>query len=395
MRKRVLSVLLCAVLVLSLAACGGKDTADTEPAADSTGDSEQAEEPEATPEPTPTPTPEPEAAPVLDLLKKEYESGLAFGQTKDRTFVPGLYINEDNRSSIGAVADGDTVYVLNTYGAEDKQGLYAYDIPTKTAELCTDFPKDLFYKNCLGYLDGWFYFWDYNGIIKVNRSGENAASPAISGSITPVMFENGILYSDANREQYAVLSLDTLQITATIPAPQQEAKHGIMEMARLDENSFFAADGTVYVASGTNLFKLDTENSVWADQGALPEGYKYNHGWQLCGRYFTDGQKIFDRITNEEVFTYGVLYKSTVGDDYKTLSYFGGDEYIGVSRSGGVNEYRWVNLKDSSMSEPFQIPENTNTTIVDDTYCVYRDSYGVFLWNYITGEEETIVLFEQ
>ena len=48
-----------------------------------------------------------------------------------------------------------------------------------------------------------------------------------------------------------------------------------------------------------------------------------------------------------------------------------------------------------TVSDPLPFPEGTTVTILNDTYCVYKDKYGWFLWNYNTGEEETIVMFEQ
>ena len=73
------------------------------------------------------------------------------------------------------------------------------------------------------------------------------------------------------------------------------------------------------------------------------------------------------------------------------MCYFGGDKYLG--KKG--DEYRWVNLTDLTMSDPLPFPEGKNITILNDTYCIYKDNYGWFLWNYNTGEEETIVMFEQ
>ena len=46
------------------------------------------------------------------------------------------------------------------------------------------------------------------------------------------------------------------------------------------------------------------------------------------------------------------------------------------------------------MSDPLPFPEGKNVTILNDTYCVYEDSYGWFLWNYNDGTEETIVTFD-
>ena len=48
-----------------------------------------------------------------------------------------------------------------------------------------------------------------------------------------------------------------------------------------------------------------------------------------------------------------------------------------------------------TVSDPLPFPEGTTVTILNDTYCGYKDKYGWFLWNYNTGEEETIVMFEQ
>ena len=407
--------MLCAALVLSLAACGGGQTgSSTQPPAGSTSSGQQAAEPPAkntdeqrTPEPEnphsqkDSPS-EPEnkkdddsePSPFITALKAEYENGLSFGQTKDHNYVPYAYISSGGRSSVKAFIDGDKVY---TWVSDNNNppGLYSYDVKTKTTELCIP-AQDLVDAGInygyFNYLDGWLYSVWGNAVTKMSLTGETMSSPAFPNSITPVLFDGGILCSDQNREQFAILSYDNLQITATIPAPQQEAKHGIMETARLEDNYYFAADGTVYGATNTNFYKLDMKNNAWVDQGPIPQNAFY--GRQLCGEYFTDQQKVYNVLTGEEIFTYGVLYKSTVIDNYMTFSYFGGDEYIGVSNTNNGNEYRWVNLKDNTMSEPLTFPENTNTTIIDDTYCVYRDQYGVFLWNYITGEEDTIMMFQ-
>ena len=88
---------------------------------------------------------------------------------------------------------------------------------------------------------------------------------------------------------------------------------------------------------------------------------------------------------------YGELYPAVSEWMHDNLCYFGGDKYLGVKNK----EYRWVNLKDLTMSDPLPFPEGKKVTVLNDTYCVYEDQYGWFLWNYSTGEEETIVLFEQ
>lgn len=76
---------------------------------------------------------------------------------------------------------------------------------------------------------------------------------------------------------------------------------------------------------------------------------------------------------------------------FSFLSYFGGDRYLGVYDYN----YRWFSLVDGTMSEPLPLPEEyTGLMILSDEYCMYGDEYGYFLWNYNTGEEEPVVLFE-
>ena len=112
------------------------------------------------------------------------------------------------------------------------------------------------------------------------------------------------------------------------------------------------------------------------------------------------GNGIYNWLTGEEVFNwtkagvYPPVNATQYRDEYP--SYFGGDKYLGY---GGNGEYRWVYLADLTMSEPLQFPEKLKSfsdhlTVLNDTYCVYYDQYGWFLLNYNTGEEETILMFD-
>ena len=141
----------------------------------------------------------------------------------------------------------------------------------------------------------------------------------------------------------------------------------------------------------THLYRLNTDTCEWEDTGNVSDFT--NQVGSFCGKYVTRRDGIYDYATGEQVLEYGELYPAVSEWGHDNLCYFGGDKYLGVKDS----EYRWVNLKDLSMSDPLPFPDvhRSNLFILDDTYCVYEDQYGWFLWNYNTGEEETIVLFEQ
>lgn len=110
--------------------------------------------------------------------------------------------------------------------------------------------------------------------------------------------------------------------------------------------------------------------------------------WDFCGKYVTRDDGVYDQATGELVFEYGELYPAANGGfTGGKLCYFGGDKYLGCKN----NEYRWVSLTDLSMSDPLPFPEGKSVIVLNDTYCVYEDSYGWFLWDYNTGTEETIM----
>lgn len=189
----------------------------------------------------------------------------------------------------------------------------------------------------------------------------------------------------------SILLSHSLEKIADIPAPQREVEHGLKEDVSLE--NMFAADGTVYAQNRfvSYLYRLNTDTYEWEETGNAPN--LSNQVGNFCGKYVTRNDGIYDRLTGEQVFEYGELYPA-VGDwTHPKLCYFGGDKYLGVKNK----EYRWVNLKDLTMSDPLPFPDvsESNLTILNDTYCVYEDKYGWFLWNYSTGEEETIVMFEQ
>lgn len=215
-------------------------------------------------------------------------------------------------------------------------------------------------------------------------------------------FDKGILCSVnyGNHHISYVLLSHGLEKIAEISLPQREIEHGLKEDMR--QEYVAAANGTLYAAfaPGENYwtedswYRLNTDAYEWEDTGdSVPsESELYEvmrSGNSFLGKYMTSYDGIYDIITGEQVFEYGELYRAACYEDNK-LCYFGGDKYLGYKDKG----YRWVSLTDLSMSDPLPFPEGKNVTILDDTYCVYEDKYGWFLWNYNDGTEETIVMYD-
>lgn len=341
----------------------------------------------------------------LALLQEEYENGFFEGVGAKHT-----YLN----------AEGPFIYNGAVYiGGFDSVGMYGvYDIASKEYN---EIPitEDPAAETTVSYtylIDGRLYrigldaagtdntislgMYDCNGeLLKSSQEDGYAARP----------FEKGFFCVDF--DGMFVLSYDFEKI-ADVPTPQQEVEHGLMRDVELklpseprvlfggfgsDEGILFAADGTIYTQgydeqSGyTCLYRLNTDTYEWENTGR-----EAISGTLFDGKYVSCSDGIYDFITGEQVFEYGELYcapsyvfgASAIPSNY--LCYFGGDKYLGTDGS----EYRWVSLTDRSMSDPLPFPETYEELhILDDTYCVYLDEYGYFLWNYNDGTEEPIMVF--
>lgn len=188
-------------------------------------------------------------------------------------------------------------------------------------------------------------------------------------------------------------SYDLEKIAAIPTTAQREAAHGLKEDVQIDINNMFTADGIVFAKADGEWYRLNADTYEWERYERL-SAY-FGTFVDFCGKYRAIENVIYDRTTEEPVFECGELYPpACVVNRAFNLCYFGGDKYFGKTRS----EARWVNLTDLSMSDPLPFPtleSEYSLFILNDTYCVYKDKYGWFLWNYNTGEEETIVMFEQ
>ena len=435
MRKRALSILLCVALALSLAACGGGQTSgnNTEPPAESTSSDQQTTEPESTqPEetepaetkpteteseetqPTETESEEtqptetaPEASAFLALLQAEYQSDTALGLTEQHAYYDQLiWLSTAPKASYRLFVFGDTLYF---FCANDGTW-FAYNTATKTQTPLTgpDISRDAEFRF---FLDGAVYYFksgDFSALIRDDMHGNTTTFKPAEYSYLPdvvmIYYGGGFLCCE-NLSNDACLYTGNLQKIAAIPAPQQEAAHGLTETVQLARETLHTAGGKIYATGFSNnshhFYSLDPTAAApeWTDLGELsaqPEVVKdfvwnENEFWNFLGRYYySPGDHCFyDVTTGETVLKLGEVYEPA---ERCGKIYFGGDSYIGYKDK----EYRMVNLANGTMSDPLTLPEKYNGLyFLTDTYCAYSDDYGIFLWNYLTGEETTIVMFEQ
>ena len=420
MKKRILSALLCAALVLSLAACGGSQAGgnSTEPSTEGTSSGQQTTEPESTqpeetepaetkptetePEETkPTETePEetqptetaPEASAFLALLQAEYQSDTALGLTGQHSYFQANTVpvfTSPKNQSYTLFDFGDTLYFFCQYD----RTWFAYDLATKTQTQLTG--PDMVKNDLLFFLDGAVYYTYGNTLSRDDLHGNTVNINKEYGVYSYMLYYGGgFLYYSENLSNDTYLYTMDLQKIASIPAPQQEAAHGLTETVQLDLRTLCATGGKIY-ALGNNsahLYSLDPTAATpeWTDIGefsAQPEtfqrfvqtGGSLDIGRSFLGRYYySDYDRYFyDMTTGETVFELGELY-APVG----IKSYFGGDSYIGYKGNYTDREYRMVNLANGTMSDPLTLPEKYNRLyFLNDTYCVYGDQYGIFLWN--------------
>lgn len=419
MKRKTMALMLALSMCLSLlSACGSGNTAtddkppESENVVSSTEQPEESEEPEESkeqPEESEEPKeeePEESAEPVQEESKEENNAGTEFlallQEEWDNGFVEGegtrhTYFNLQEKN---AFIYKDVVYIYSAGIYNDNAydfSFCSYDIASKELRnVVSPEISGASYNSNIFNLNGNFYYVNcgFNGNSEVGAKVYDCNNKLLNSNLFHQRFENcipfecGILL--APMEGTMVFLSDDLQKIVDITAPQREIEHGLKEDVELSD-WIFPADGTVYASSKESqpqLYRLNIDTYEWEDMGKWKNLY---HIPVFCGKYLSGVDGIYDRITGEQVFEYGELYPAASDDSRGNLCYFGGDKYLGFKD----REYRWVNLKDLSMSDPLPFPEGKYVTILNDTYCVYEDQYGWFLWNYNTGEEETIYMFEQ
>lgn len=419
MKRKTMALLLALSMCLSLlTACGSGDTAagdqppESENAASSTEQPEESEKPEESGEPKEE-EPEESAEPTQEQPKEEENAGtklLTLLQEEwNNGFVEGegprhAYFDLEDFSGKQALIYNGVVYIHNiiTETGENYRKFSSYDITSKELRDAVSPDMSSYLPSRCSFLDGNFYYmnfaeetrmYDCNGTLL-----NSFQQPYEFKNLIP--FEHGLLGvpNYASSGNLVFLSHD-LEKIADIPAPQREIEHGLKEDVKM--GGFFVADGTAWANGGKgDCFRLNTNTYEWENTEPLSD--KNYNAKPFFGKYRMYEDSIIDRVTGEEVFNCkeAGVYPPASANEYRDhfLCYFGGDKYLGFDYN--KKEYRWVNLKDLTMSDPLPFPESVanssdHVTILNDTYCVYYDSYGWFLWNYNTGEEETIYMFEQ
>ena len=451
MKKRAFLIFLCIALTLSLAACGDKETGKdpkpsdeptsgqtaskpsepkddaTEPEDDTTEPSGNTTEPEddatepATDPPTEPATEPPAkdpqvqaAADFLELLKAEYNSDTAVGITAKHFYSKWgrISLSPAITYCIALTGKDTACFYRDDF---DTQTWYSYNYRTKElTELPDFFPDDpdlaraILYSNnnYSFYLDGYFYFVDPTSnlktVLKTDMSGNKVPlTPYENSSFNLRCYGSGLYSLPGNSQNEMKLYSMDLEELASVPVPQKEIAHGLTEPFRLRGN--YSVGGKIYRKGNTEsdstdyLFCLDPSAATpeWTNLGKVSDQplfiREYMEGMLVCepivGKYYycleNYENTVFDLSTGEAVFELGELYKP--------VAYFGGDRYIGYG--GSPREYRWVDLSTRTMSDPLKLPDKLfSLYFLNETYCIYTDEYGVFLWNYETGEETTIFM---
>lgn len=413
MKRKTMALMLALSMCLSLlTACGSGGTAtdekppESENAASSTEQPKESEKPEETedpkeeePEESPEPTQEEPkeednaGTAFLKLLQEEYKTGFVEGER------PGCTYYKVSDDVFAFISDG-VVYIWDWKDLQNAK-VFSYDIAAKKLEIVEigslfeegGFLQPILVMNdtvCYTNGGGTIKTSDYNGVWQKTVSGYDWGC-----------FDKGILSWNEPDNTLYLYSYDLEKIAEIPTTVQREAAHGLKEDVPINFGNRFAAGGTVYVptneGSNKEWYRLNTDTYEWEKCESQP--YSGSSLYDFCGKYGAREDGIYDRVTGEQIFAYGELYAPVcVADKGDSRNcYFGGDKYLGSNRS----EYRWINLTDLSMSDPLPFPKKEagdyafEMYILNDTYCVYKDKYGWFLWNYNTGEEETIYMFEQ
>lgn len=331
----------------------------------------------------------------LTLLKEEYENGFVKGEGARHTYYSNIGFYDKHGYGRQAFIYNGVVYMPHgTYDIAAKE-YNVWEMPNiNEADILDCF-----------FIDGNFYmvikYWgsnaamiciyDCNGVLLNTFQFDEYWNVSY---IRP--FDKGI-FCQIYYDDYFILSYN-LEKIAEISSPQYEIEHGLKENMNLV--FCYTANETAYAvfSEDDSLYRLNTDTYEWENTGndapILIDNAYYDE-YSFYGKYviYADNNDgISDIITGEQVFEYGELYAPL----YSDLKYFGGEKYLGYGKNYIYDtfECRWVNLTDLSMSEPLLFPYGKDYTILNDTYCIYCDSYGWFLWNYNDGIEETIMMFD-
>lgn len=339
----------------------------------------------------------PELFSYYDLLNEEYEK---YGCDS------GFYTLNGMRNAGWGVAEiAYNFVVVNPHllTSFDSENIYTYDTTTKEFKVL--FPCDGSY-----YYNHGFYYrrQEADGILhieKMDMEGNIIATGDISHADANLsdeshdmyfnfITENGFIitnysyssFGDTVLEDFRMISPDLQTVTAL---PQKAGEHGIMEDVK---NPQFIASyqNKVYSALGTYL---DTDTMTWNDLDTSLTGFRGCIGKYLILRSDNITQ-IYDMEKDEIIATASTA--SYTRDFARTCS--GKYNYI-------LKDSQWYRVQypsdgssvDFSTAEPLgtETASEDDCTVLDDTYYLVKDNYGIFLRTFEKGEteEETVLVF--
>lgn len=243
--KKLISIILCLCLLLSLAACGGESASST-PAAEPTV--------EPTPEPTPEPTSEPlvdEAALALDLSDAQWEESAdgSYYQLLDVAFCTNVLVEKYQTMNI---------YVPAEYFEGGEVCGYTAD----TAPIVLQ-------NNC----SGW-------------RSGE-------AGNVDKTMIENGFVFVNCGAR-----SRDAADGTGKAPAPVVDLKSAVRTL-RLNAD-IIPGDEEKIISIGTS--GGGQMSSILGASGNMEEYYSYLYENGAPGLLYDEAADSYISTINDDVF---------------------------------------------------------------------------------------------
>ena len=336
----------------------------------------------------------PELFAYYDLLNEEYEkygydSGFyALNRTKDVGF--GHYKIDYSFSVINS-------HLLTGF---DSENIYTYDTSTKEFKVLFHCDGGGYYYN-----NGFYYRREEKDntlhIEKMDMEGNVISAADISHadaniSDTSNMYfnfitENGFIitynfydsFGTTVREDYRIISPDLQTITTL---PQKAGEHGIMQDVTNPE--FIASYKNKIYSSGSYL---DTDTMTWTDIDEKLTGVRGHIGkYLILSEVDGSSTRIYDMEKDEII--------AQIATASKTSNFGGTYSYI-------LKNNQWYQVQYPSDGSSINLsqyePLGTETvseydyTILDDTYYLVKDDYGIFLRTYEKGEaeEETVLIF--
>ena len=344
---------------------------------------------------TETETVNPELFAYYDLLNEEYEK---YG------YDSGFYaLNSTIAVGLGNHKFDYSFSVINPHllTGFDSENIYTYDTSTKEFKVLFHCDGGGYYYN-----NGFYYRREEKDNIlhieKMDMEGNVISTADISHtdaniSDTSKMYfnfitENGFIitynfydsFGTTVREDYRIISPDLQTITTL---PQKAGEHGILQ--DVTNPQFIASyKNKIYSSSGSYL---DTDTMTWTDVDEKLTGFRGHIGkYLILSEVDGTSTRIYDMEKDEVI--------AKIATASKTSNFGGKYSYV-------LKNNQWYQVQfpsdgsylDFNNYEPLgtETASEYDYTILDDTYYLVKDDYGIFLRTYEKGEaeEETVLIF--